>query len=124
MSSTHTLHDFVLSHKSKPVMATTTSSSTTDTGQQTVPRAHKISMSSYWFGLVEIVEVIRTSDQVETVNHPENDVVSTDVDTVVRELTGIHNNDAKHKDFSRIMVFNNSSIVLLPNNRTNSSFND
>ena len=70
MSSTHTLHDFVLSHIPKPVMATT---STTDTGQQTVPRAHKISMSSNRFGLVEIVEVIRTSDQVETVNHYEND---------------------------------------------------
>ena len=122
MSSTHTLHDFVLSHRSKPVMATTTS--TTDTGQRTVPRAHKISMSSNRFGLVEIVEVIRTSDQVEMVNHLENDAISTNVDTVVREPTGIHNSAAKHKDFSRIMVFNNSGNALLPNNRTNNSFND
>ena len=82
MSSTHTLHDFVLSHRSKPVMATTTTS-TTDIGQQTVPKSHKISMSSNWFGLVEIVEVIRTSDQVETVNRLENDAVSTDVNTIV-----------------------------------------
>ena len=59
MSSTHKLHDFVLSHISKPVMATTTTS-IIDTGQRTVPRAHKISMSLNWFGLVEIVEVIRT----------------------------------------------------------------
>ena len=83
MSSTHTLHDFVLSHRSKPVMATTTTSSTTDTGQRTVPRAHKISMSSNRFGLVEIVEVIRTFDQVETVNHLENDIVYTYIDNVV-----------------------------------------
>jgi hypothetical protein len=82
MSSTHTLHDFVLSHRSKPVMATTTS--TTDIGQRTVPRACKISMSSNQFGLVEIVEVIRTSNQVETVNRLENDAVSTDVDTVLK----------------------------------------
>ena len=68
MSSTHTLHDFVLSHRSKLVMATTTTS-TTDIGQRTIPKAHKISMSSNRFGVVEIVEVIRTSDQVETVNH-------------------------------------------------------
>ena len=79
ISPTHTIHDFVLSHRSKPVMATTTTS-TTDTGQQIVPRAHKISMSSNLFGLVEIVEVIRTSDQVETVNRLKNDLVSTDVD--------------------------------------------
>ena len=124
MSSTHTLHDFVLFHRSKPVMATTTTSSTTDTGQRTIPRAHKISMSSNRFGLVEIVEVIRTSDQVEMVNYLENDVVSTHINTVVRELMGIHNSAAKHKDFSRIMVFNNSGNVLLPNNRMNSSFND
>ena len=122
MSSTHTLHDFMLSHRSKPVMATTTS--TTDTGQRTVPRAHKISMSSNRFGLVEIVEVIRTSNQVETVNHLENDAVSTDINTIVREPTGIRNRGTKHKDFSRIMVFNNSGNALLPNNRTNSSFND
>ena len=122
MSSTHTLHDFVLSHRSKPFMATT--SSTTNTGQRTVPRAHKISMSSNWFGLVDIVEVIRTSDQVEMVNHLENDAVSTDVDTVVKEAMTIHNSATKHKDFSRIMVFNNSGNALLPNNRTNSSFND
>ena len=58
MSSTHTLHDFMLSHRSKPVMATTTTTtSTTNTGQQIVPRAHKISMSSNQFGLVEIVDV-------------------------------------------------------------------
>ena len=81
-------------------------------------------MSSNWFSLVEIVEVIRTSDQVETVNHPENDVVSTNVNTIVREPMGIHNSAAKHKDFTRIMVFNNSGNALLPNNRTNSSFND
>ena len=124
MSSTHTLHDFVLSHRSKPVMATTTTTSTTDIRQQTVPRVHKISMSSNRFGLVEIVEVIRTSDQVEMVNHLENDAVSTDIDNVVRELTGIHSSATKHKDFSRIMVFNNSGNALLPNNRTNSSFND
>jgi len=122
MSSTHTLHDFMLSHRSKPVMATTTS--TTDIGQQTVPRAHKISMSLNRLGLVEIVEVIRTSDQVEMVNHLENDAVSTDIDTVVREPMSIHNSAAKHKDFSRIMVFNNFGNALLPNNRTNNSFND
>ena len=81
-------------------------------------------MSSNRFGLIEIVEVIRTFDQVETVNHLENDTVSTNVDTVVREPTGICNSAAKHKDFSRIMVFNNSGNALLPNNRTNSSFND
>jgi hypothetical protein len=46
-------------------------------------------MSSNWFGLVEIVEVIRTSDQVETANCLENDAVSIDVDTVVREPMGI-----------------------------------
>ena len=120
MSSTHKLHDFVVSHRSKPVMATT---STTDTGQQTVPKAHKISMSSNRFGLVEIVEVIRTSNQVETVNHLENDAVSTDNDTVVREPMVIYNSAIKHKDFSRIMVFNNSGNALLPNNRTN-NFND
>ena len=123
MSSTHTLHDFMLSHRSKLVMATTTTS-TTDTGQQTVPRAHKISMSSNRFGLVEIVEVIRTFNQVETVNCFENDAVSTNIDTIVREPTSIHNSAAKHKDFSRIMVFNNSGNALLPNNRTNNSFND
>ena len=67
MSSTHTLHDFMLSHRSKPVMAT----STTDIGQRTIPRAHKISISLNRFGLVEIVEVIRTSDQVEMVNRLE-----------------------------------------------------
>ena len=122
MSSTHTLHDFMLSHRSKPVMATTTS--TTNIGKRTVPRAHKISMSLNWFGLVEIVEVIRTFDQVEMVNHLENDVVSTDIDTIVREQMGIRNSDAKNKDFSRIMVFNNSSNALLPNNRMNRSFND
>ena len=76
------------------------------------------------FGLVEIVEVIRTSDQVETVNRLENDAVSTDIDTVVREPMGIRNSVAKHKDFSRIMVFNNSGNALLPNNRTNISFDD
>jgi len=80
-------------------------------------------MSSNQFGLAEIVEVIRTSDQVETVNHLENDAVSTDVDTIVREPTGIRNSAAKHKHFSRIMVFNNSGNALLPNNRTNNSFN-
>ena len=80
-------------------------------------------MSSNRFGLVEIVEVIRTSDQVETVNRLENDAVSTDIDTVVIEPMGIRNSAAKHKDFSRIMVFNNSGNALLPNNRTNSSFN-
>ena len=122
MSSTHTLHDFMLSHRSKPVMATTTS--TTDIGQRIVPRAHKISMSSNWFGLVEIVEVIRTSDQIEMVNHLENDAVSTDNDTVVREPMSMRNSAAKHKDFSIIMIFNNSSNALLPNIRTNSSFND
>ena len=84
MSSTHTLHDFMLSHRSKLVMATTTTS-TTNTGQRIVPKAHKISMSSNRFGLVEIVEVIRTSDQVEMVNHLENDIVSTNIDTVGRE---------------------------------------
>ena len=123
MSSTHTLHDFVLYHRSKQVMATTTTN-TTDIGQQTVPKAHKISMSSNQFGLVEIVEVIRTSDQVETVNRLESDVVSIDVDTIVREPTCICNSAAKHKDFSRIMVFNNSGIALLRNNRMNNSFND
>ena len=81
-------------------------------------------MSLNWFGLVEIVEVIRTSDQVEMVNHLENDAVSTKVDTVVREPMGIHNSAAKHKDFSRIMVFNNSGNALSPNNSMNSSFND
>ena len=81
-------------------------------------------MSSNRFDLLEIVEVIRTSDQVETVNHLENDAVSTDVDTIVREPMGIHNSAAKHKDFSRIIVFNNSGNALLPNNRTNNSFND
>jgi len=81
-------------------------------------------MPSNWFGLVEIVEVIRTFDQVEMVNYLENDAISTDVDTIVREPMGIHNSAAKHKDFSRIMVFNNSSNALLANNRTNSSFND
>ena len=81
-------------------------------------------MSSNRFGLVEIVEVIRTSDQVEMVNYLENDVVSTDVDIIVRESTGICNSATKHKDFSRIMVFNNSGNALLPNNRMNSSFND
>ena len=101
MSSTHTLHDFMLSHISKAVMST----STTDTRPQTVPKAHKISMSSNRFGLFEIVEVIRTSAQVETMNHLENDTVSTDIDTIVRESMGIHNSAAKHKDFSRIMVF-------------------
>ena len=75
MSSTHTLHDFVLSHRSKLVMATTTTSSTTDTEQRTVPNAHKISMSSNRSSLVEIVEVIRTYDQVKIVNHLENDAV-------------------------------------------------
>ena len=123
MSSTHTLHDFMMSHRSKPVMATTTSS-TTDIGQQTVPRAHKISMSSNRFGFVEIVEVIRTSDQVEMVNHLENDAISTNVDTVVREPTSIHNSAVKHKDFSRIMVFNNSGNALLPNKHMNISFNN
>ena len=124
MSSTHTLHDFVLSHRSKLVMATPTTTSTTDIGQRTVPRAHKISMPSNWFGLVEIVEVIRTYDQVKIVNHLENDAISTDVDTTVTEPMGIHNSAAKHKDFSRIMVFNNSGNALLPNNHTNNSFND
>ena len=81
-------------------------------------------MSSNRFGLVEIVEVIRTSDQVEMVNHLKNDTVSIDVDTVLREPMGIRNSAAKHKDFSRIMVFNNSGYALLPNNRMNSSFND
>ena len=81
-------------------------------------------MSSNRFGLVDILEVIRTSNQVETVNHLENDVVSTDVDTIVREPIDICNSVAKHKDFSRIMVFNNSGNALLPNNRTNNSFND
>ena len=81
-------------------------------------------MSLNWFGLVEIVEVIRTFDQVEMVNYLENDAISTDVDTIVREPMGIHNSAAKHKDFSRIMVFNNSGNALLPNNRTNRSFND
>jgi hypothetical protein len=102
----------------------TSSSTTTDIGQQTVPKGNKISMLSNQFGLVEIVEVIRTSDQVEMVNHLENNAVSTNVDTIVRESTGICNSAAKHKDFSRIMVFNNSGNVLLPNNCTNSSFND
>jgi hypothetical protein len=81
-------------------------------------------MSSNRFGLVEIVEVIRTSDQVETVNRLENDAVSTDINTVVKDPMGIRKSAAKHKDFSRIMVFNNSGNALLPNNRTNSSFND
>ena len=81
-------------------------------------------MSSNQFGLVEIVEVIRTSDQVEMVNRLENDAISTVVNTVVRELMGIHNSAAKHKDFSRIVVFNNSGNALFPNNRTNNSFND
>ena len=81
-------------------------------------------MSLNQFGLVEIVEVIRTSNQVETVNHLETDVVSTNVDTVVREPMGIRNSTAKHKDFSRIMVFNNSGNALLPNNCTNNNFND
>jgi hypothetical protein len=81
-------------------------------------------MSSNRFDLVEIVEVIRTSDQVETVSRLENNIVSTNVDTIVREPMDIHNSAAKHKDFSRIMVFNNSSNALLPNNCTNSSFND
>jgi len=81
-------------------------------------------MSSNRFGLVEIVEVIRTSDQVEMVNRLENDAISTVVNTVVRELMGIHNSAAKHKDFSRIKVFNNSGNALLPNKHTNNSFND
>ena len=81
-------------------------------------------MSSNRSSLVEIVEVIRTYDQVETVNRLENDAISTNVDSVVKEPTSIHNSAAKHKDFSRIMVFNNSSNALLPNNRTNNSFND
>ena len=81
-------------------------------------------MSSNQFGLVEIVEVIRTYDQVEMVNHLENEVVSIDIDTIVREPMGIRNSAAKHKDFSRIMVFNNSGNALLPNNRTNISFDD
>ena len=114
MSSTYTLHDFVLSHRSKPVMATTT----TDIGQRIVPIAHKISMSLNRFGLVVIVEIIRTSDQVEMVNHLENDVVYTDVDSVVREPICIYNSAGKHKDFSRIMVFNNFGNALLPNNHT------
>jgi excinuclease UvrABC ATPase subunit len=80
-------------------------------------------MSSNRFGLVEIVEVIRTSDQVETVNGLEN-VVSIDIDTIVREPRGIRNSATKHKDFSRIMVFNNSGNALLPNNYMNNSFND
>ena len=80
-------------------MATTTSTCTTDTGQRTVPKAHKISMSSNRFGLVEIVEVIRTSYQVETVNRLENDAVSTDVDTIVRELMGIRNSATKAQRF-------------------------
>jgi hypothetical protein len=81
-------------------------------------------MSSNRFGLVEIAEVIRTSNQVEMVNHLENDIVSTDVNIVVREPMGIHNSVAKHKDFTRIMVFNKSGNALLPNNRMNNSFND
>lgn len=81
-------------------------------------------MSSNRFGLVEIVEVIRTFDQVQTVNRLENDVVSTNVNIVGKEPMGIHNSATKHKDFSRIMVFNNSGNALLPNNRTNNSFND
>ena len=81
-------------------------------------------MSLNRFGLVEIVEVIRTSEQVETVNFLENDAISTNINTVVREPMGIHNSSAKHKDFPKIMVFNNSSNALLPNNCTNSSFND
>jgi hypothetical protein len=103
-------------------MATTTS--TIDIGQQTIPKAHKSSISSNRFGFVEIVKVIRTFDQVEMVNRLENDAVPTDVDTVGREPTGIYNSTTKHKDFSRVMVFNNSSNALLPNNRTNNSFND
>jgi hypothetical protein len=58
------------------------------------------------------------------VNHLENDIVSTDIDTIVREPMGIHNSAAKHRDFSRIMVFNNSGNALLPNNCMNNSFND
>ena len=58
------------------------------------------------------------------VNHLENDTLSTDIGTIVREPMGIRNSVAKHKDFNRFMVFNNSSNALLPNNRTNSSFND
>ena len=81
-------------------------------------------MSSNRFGLVDKVEVIRTSDQVEMVNRLENDAVSTNIDTIVREPMGIHNSAAKHKDFPRIMVFNNSGNALSPNNRTNNSFND
>ena len=88
MSSTHTLHDFMLSHGSKLVMATTTTN-TTDTEQRTVPRAHKISMSSNRFGLVEIVEVIRTFNQVEMVNHLENDAFSTNVDTRLNRFDDI-----------------------------------
>jgi hypothetical protein len=53
-------------------------------------------MSSNQFGLVEIVEVIRTSNHVEMVNHLKNDAVSTDVDTVVTELMGICNSATKH----------------------------
>jgi hypothetical protein len=56
-------------------------------------------MSSNRFGLVEIVEVIRTSDQVETVNRLENDIVSTNVNTVVRELMSIHNSATKAQRF-------------------------
>ena len=81
-------------------------------------------MSLNRFGLVEIVEVIRTSNQVETVNRLENDAVSTDIDIVVWEPMGIHNSATKHKDFSGIMVFNNSGNALLPNNSMNNSFND
>ena len=124
MSLTHTLHDFMLSHRSKPAKATTTTTSTTDTRQRTVPRAHKISMLSNRFDLVEIVEVIRTFDQVEMVNRLENDVVTTDVDTIVREPMGICNSAANNKDLSKVMVFNNSGNALLPNNRMNSNFND
>jgi hypothetical protein len=51
-------------------------------------------MSSNRFGLVEIVEVIRTSDQVEMVNHLKNDAVSTNIDTIVREPMGIRNSTA------------------------------
>jgi hypothetical protein len=58
-------------------------------------------MSSNRFGLVEIVEVIRTSDHVEMVNHLKTDKVSTNVDTVVRESTVICNSATKHKDFSK-----------------------
>lgn len=48
-----------------------------------VQKHTKISMSSNLFGLVEIVEVIRTSDEVETMNEFEIDAISTDIDTIV-----------------------------------------